>query len=253
MLKDTTDSEWEELGATDPYYSVITQERFRKDRLTDEARAEFFRSGQKYIDEVLDTIQRLIEPSFQPKRALDFGCGVGRLVIPLAGVAERVTGVDVSDSMLEEARRNCEARRIGNIDFVRSDDVLSRLTESYDFIHSIIVFQHIPVARGEILFGNLLDRLADGGVCVAHFTYGKTYAPKILGPWIKRHVPLTRAVINLLKGRNLNAPEMQMNDYDLNRLVRVMQDRGVRAFHAQLTDHGGDLGVLLYFRKEPRA
>lgn len=249
MPGDKTDRDWERFGATDPYYGVITHEKYRKGRLTDESRAEFFRSGEAHVEELFGVIRRRIEPSFSPKRALDFGCGVGRVILPLAGCVEHVVGADVSESMLAEARRNCEDRAVRNVTLAKSDDDLSSITGTFDFIHSVIVFQHIPVRRGERIFDGLLERLEEGGVGVVHFTYAKSYRPRRILPWVKRHVPFVREVINLIRGRRYDAPEMQMNDHDLNALFRLLQRRNVRNLHVQFTDHGGDLGVLIYFQK----
>ncbi len=83
-------------------------------------------------------------------RALDFGCGVGRLVIPLSKIAESVTGVDVSESMLNEAISNCDNQNVNNANFIKADDNLSMLSGKYDFIHSYIVFQHIPTKRAAL-------------------------------------------------------------------------------------------------------
>ena len=44
-------------------------------------------------------------------------------------------------------------------------------------------------------------------------------------------------------------PEMQMNSYSLNELLFMVQSAGARELHATFTDHGGELGVFLYFRR----
>jgi hypothetical protein len=44
---------------------------------------------------------------------------------------------------------------------------------------------------------------------------------------------------------------MQMNEYDLNAVCLRLQRGGVRRMFVELTDHGGVLGTLLLFRKEP--
>ena len=159
MFNGGTDGEWEKWGRDDPYFGVLTDGKFRMVNLTDANRAEFFRSGSEYIDGVLRTVRSHIDPAFRIRRALDFGCGVGRLVIPLSKVAEHVTGLDVSDSMLAEARRNCEAHGARGVQFLKSDDGLSALEGKFDFIHSSLVFQHIPVRRGERIFRNFLGHL----------------------------------------------------------------------------------------------
>jgi tRNA/tmRNA/rRNA uracil-C5-methylase (TrmA/RlmC/RlmD family) len=104
----STDIAWEEWGRRDPYFGVITNPKFRRSELNDHSKREFFESGQSHAHGVLTTIRRFIDPGFAPRTVLDFGCGVGRLLIPFAKVADEVVGLDVSPSMLKEARRNCE-------------------------------------------------------------------------------------------------------------------------------------------------
>jgi len=246
----STDTEWELYGASDPYFGVLADGKFRRANLTEDGRAEFFASGEEHLREIMAFVRAHVDPAFRPTRALDFGCGVGRVLIPMAREAEQAVGVDVSPSMLAEARANCAARGIGNVELVPSDDELSRVTGEFDFIHSIIVFQHIPADRGAAIFGRLMDRLRPGGVGVAHFTYAKTYRPRRLLPWIKRRVPLARAAADLLRRGGVRSPEMRMIDYDLNTLFAIVQRGGADRVHARLTDHGGNLGAVLFFKKK---
>ncbi len=248
MFSRSTDREWERFGKCDAYYGVLNQNKYRKANL-DEVKEEFLKSGFPYVDTVLDNIQKHIDQDFKIDRAIDFGCGVGRLVIPLAEVANEVVAIDVSTAMLAEARKNCEDRSISNVNFIKSDDSLSGLDQTYNFIHSIIVFQHIPVRRGELIFNRLLSRLEPGGVCVVHFTYASTRKRKRLASLIRQWIPLGANVINLIKGRDFFAPQMQMNEYDLNRLFFVMQKNQASKCYTEFTDHGGELGMILYFQK----
>jgi ubiquinone/menaquinone biosynthesis C-methylase UbiE len=249
MFNSNTDKEWEEFGKDDPYFGVLTSDKYHKSNLTDEGREDFFKSGFSYIDEVIEKVRLHIDPDFTIKRALDFGCGVGRLVVPIANIAEEVTGVDVSDSMLSEAKKNCETYSINNVTFAKSDDSLSLLKGKYDFINSFIVFQHIPVTRGERIFESLIAHLDHGGVCVVHFTYASEYKIRKLISFIKRYVPLSGNFINLIKGKKFFAPQMQMNAYDLNQLYLTIHKAGVRGYYVELTNHGGMLGITVYFQK----
>jgi SAM-dependent methyltransferase len=58
-------------------------------------------------------------------RAIDFGCGVGRLTLPLSHIFESVVAIDISPDMLAETMinakangrdRNCDGGRIGERD-----------------------------------------------------------------------------------------------------------------------------------------
>lgn len=253
MFDGNSDKEWEKFGKTDPYFGVLSEDKFHKTNLTNEDKEEFFKSGVDYINDVLKKIREHVDQNFTINKALDFGCGVGRLVMPLAYVAQEVTGVDVSDSMLNEAQKNCEARHIKNVMFVKSDDSLSLLNGKYDFIHSFIVFQHIPVTRGERIFDNLLAHLESDGVCVVHFTYAKNSTIMKLIQFVKKYIPFSNNLNNLIKGRKLFSPQMQMNSYDINRLFLTMQKANVRDCYTEFTNQGDDSGVVLYFKKPKMA
>ena len=45
MNKFKTDTEWEKFGKSDPYYGVITRDKFRSDNLSDSERENFLRPG----------------------------------------------------------------------------------------------------------------------------------------------------------------------------------------------------------------
>lgn len=250
MLGTDSDKNWETFGATDPYFGVLTDEKYRGSGLTDERRTEFFKSGHDYIHNILKNVKHRIDPMFSPRKAIDFGCGVGRLVIPLAGIAEQVVGLDVSPSMLNEARKNCDARAINNVVLYQSDDDLTSLSGKYNFIHSYIVFQHIPVRRGEHIFNRLIEHLEDEGVGVVHFTYSKRDRASAVISWARKYIPLVHNFINLMRGRNLFSPHMQMNSYNLNRLLLILKKHNVHDFYADFVDHGALLGVMLYFKKQ---
>jgi trans-aconitate methyltransferase len=248
MLARDTDTEWERLARKDPYWAVLTSDQYRSRHLTDEGREEFFSSGREYVDLVMRTVREHVDPGFQPRRALDFGCGVGRVLVPLAQVAERVTGVDVSESMLAEARRNCEALALPNVELVRSDDDLSLVAGAYDLVHSALVFQHLPVKRGERLFERLIGKVDGGGVCVAHFPYAMHRRRRMVAR-VQRYVPFATNLMSALKGRGFFAPQMQMNTYDLDRLLAVAQRAGAGEVHLRLMDNWGVSSALLFFRK----
>ncbi len=247
ILDKGSDQEWERYGKESPYYGVLTDEKYINSHNTQENLDEFFTSGETHVAHVLDTIKKRLNPEFAPSKVLDFGCGVGRLTIPFARLADQVTGLDVSDSMLQEAASNCQRRSIDNTSFEKSDDGLSRVSGKFDLIHSYIVFQHIPVPRGEALFSLLVDRLESGGVGVVHFTYAKSGSNIV--PLVKKYLPFTKYIANLVKGRPLTAPHMEMNSYNINRLTKIIQQNNVSQMFVEFTDHDHILGVIFYFIK----
>jgi len=256
-----TDLEWEKWGRRDPYFGVITWDMFRADKLDEQARAAFFDSGRAHVDYVLRTCRLCFDPAFSPRRVLDFGCGVGRLVIPFATASEQVVGVDVSPSMLAEARRNCDSHGIGNVHLVGSDDGLTQVEGTFDLVHGAIVLQHIPVPHDLAIFQRLVALMAPGGVAALHLTYGKAYHAKTFGqppvpelPAPAASRPLTRlfrpaAAIKQEPVAPDSDPVMLMNAYNLSEITFIIQTSGISQFHCEFTDHGGELGVFLYFRR----
>jgi SAM-dependent methyltransferase len=250
MVMRGSDAAWNRYGEIDPYFGVVSHDRFRRENLDDTAIAEFFRSGQTHVDWLVRTIRNRVDEAFTPRRTLDFGCGVGRLLIPLARLCHQVVGVDVSEGMLQEATRNCASHGAFNVNVARSDDRLSLVDGTFDFVHSWIVFQHIPPRRGMVILREIVGRLEHGGVGALHFTYHST-APRSqrARAWLRSRVPGVNALVNLGRGRPPSYPVMQMNAYDLNRIVALLQSVGCEQVHAHFTDHGGHLGAILVFRK----
>jgi SAM-dependent methyltransferase len=244
----TTDIAWEEWGRRDPYYGVITDPKFRRSQMDGPAKREFFESGESHVHGVLTTIRKHIDPEFAPRRVLDFGCGVGRLLIPFAKTAEEAVGLDVSASMLQEAQRNCDEHGLSNVRLLSSDDLLSNLTGSFDLIHSCIVFQHIPAERGRSIFSKLLQRIRPGGIGAIHLTYSKTRFGANHGMAPARPAP--QAPFDAPPGKSIAGggdPEIQMNPYNMNEILFSMQRCGVQKSHIEYSNHGGELGVFLFF------
>ena len=235
-----------------PYFGVIPADEFDPDALDSDAKSAFFASGEEHVSQVFDWVRRYFDEGFQPRRCLDFGCGVGRLVVPLGKKVPEVVGVDISKGMLDEARRNCEAFGLKNVEFVESDDDLSKVTGTFDLIHSFIVLQHMATSSGERVFRRMLHLLNEGGVGFLHFTFAKVEEPfskKVLAA-LRQKVPLVNGLINLAKGRDFGYPYIAMNSYDVNRILQILHKNGYERTVVALTQHGNDLGMVLMFQND---
>jgi SAM-dependent methyltransferase len=242
-----TGKSWERLGASEPYFGVLAAPKFAGSQLGAAERAEFFRTGEQHVEKLMAVI-RARDPAFRPKRALDFGCGVGRVTIPLARQSATVMGADVSASVLTEARNN--AAGLNNVEFVQSGDALQAVQGSFDLIHSFIVFQHIPPNRGMRLVAQLLDRLEPGGWGALHFVYAVEASHwQQLVSSIRSRIPLVHVAINLIRGHPPRRPFMQMNPYPLDRLFLLLQERGCHEVTSRFSRHGDFPGVMLLFRR----
>lgn len=241
-----TDRDWQSWGSKEPYYGVISLPEFRMSVLNKEALDGFFASGEKDIAHALEMAGR-INPKFCPRNVLDYGCGVGRLVIPLARRFDQVTGVDISLAMLAEAAKN--VGNLKNVSLIHASDLDAYPEESFDFIHSLIVFQHIPVRRGEEIFKKLIWLLKPGGIGAIHFTIARNLnlARSVLNEI--RSVRPIHNVTNILRGRPISDPPMQMNEYSLNRFFTTLAKTNCVSVLSEFTLHSGVYGVLLFFEK----
>lgn len=250
MLTRRSDTEWEAMAKSDPYYGVITLDEFRSDRMDADAKQRFFATGKAHIDFVLERIRQHLDADFSPKRGLDFGCGVGRCTIPMAGVCESVVGVDISNTMLEEARRNCDELAVHNADFVLSDDALSRVKGPIDFAHTFITFQHIPCRRGETILRAMFRALSPGGIAVVHLLHHRDVPRivKVLGG-LRKRVPLFHNLMNLVAGKPYGEPLVEKNCYNLNRVMRLLAEEGCGGVHLMFEDEPPLHSVVLFAQK----
>ncbi len=272
----STDKAWDHFGKEDPYWAVLTYERFHKETLGEDQIREFFKSGEEYIEWVFDMIRKHIDPDPNPVKGLDFGCGVGRLLLPISRYCQFAVGVDVSDGMLKEAGEVCKRTRVSNVTLIKGNDNCTGLNGGFDFINSSIVFQHIPCDRGFKIFQRILEMLNAGGVGAIHFTYSRSNYPildnKLDYASLSQDLDLggkhyLRGLVNAVKKRirktildaksglklqpssSESQPTMQMNAYLLNPIFQILQQSGVREFHIAYSEHSSTMGMVLFFKK----
>ena len=104
-----SDRAWQRWGETEPYFGVLAADRFRRSSFA-RNRQEFWHLGEVQVEERLRAAEQHfgLRPS---GRALDFGCGVGRLSLALARRFDQVTALDIAPAMLAEAERRAEVAR----------------------------------------------------------------------------------------------------------------------------------------------
>lgn len=140
---DDSNKSWRKWGDQDPYFGVLTDPKFKRDKLTGSALSEFFQSGEDHVKRVLTRQDEVLRAGNRGS-ALDFGYGVGRILIPMAKRFDTAAGVNVSEGMLAEARRTAESQGVDKVQLVKSDDGLTQVRGSFDLVHTFIVMQHIP-------------------------------------------------------------------------------------------------------------
>jgi cyclopropane-fatty-acyl-phospholipid synthase len=121
------------------------------------------------------------------QRVLDIGCGWGAMAFYLAEVAEvEVVGITLSTDQLALATRRAEAR--GLSDRVRFELKDYRdVSDRYDRIVSIGMFEHVGVQNYPAFFAKLAEVLADDGVALLH-SIGGMAGPGATGPWFRKYI-----------------------------------------------------------------
>lgn len=181
---------YDELGASDPLWAVLSFPEARGNRWDPDA---FFERGRIEIERTLEGLARRgVELEFG--RALDFGCGVGRLTQALAVHFDRVDGVDIAASMIEAARGfNRHGERCCYHVNTTADLGLFE-SGSFDFIYSNITLQHIPPEASERYIVEFVRLLRPRGLALFQVPDGPRIRPGSLAhAWYRfRSGPLRR-------------------------------------------------------------
>lgn len=223
----STDKDWEKWGSSDPYFGVLSADQFRGRTLGAKQMDEFFATGQAHVDGIMRLIHRHFDAEFRPGRSLDFGCGVGRILVPLAGCSGSAVGVDISPSMRAEAEKNCMERGIGNVSLVGSDDDVAQAEGEFDLVHSHIVFAHIPFKRGRRIISALAGKVSGGGyLAIQILSACNAPAAKRGLVRLAYRVPLANIARNIVRGRPALEPPMQLHDYHLPSILMDLSSAG---------------------------
>lgn len=150
---------WDDLGRTNAAGAILT----RDDQLVDWDLDQFWATGTADVARFINELA-VLAPLASRARALDFGCGIGRLTRALAAHFTEVTGVDVAESMIRRAR-SANADR-PNCTFVvnASADLSQFRTSSFDVVYSRLVLQHLEPALVRQYVPEMVRVLAPSGV-----------------------------------------------------------------------------------------
>ncbi len=169
---------WEEFARYDAMWAILTDPKRRRKKWKPD---EFFETGRQEIASLMDGIKAR-GYQFGRERALDFGCGVGRLTQAMAQYFENCYGVDISAEMVEHAKSfNRHGDRCQY--FVNQSDNLKIFEEnSFDFIYTNIVLQHIEKKYNESYLKEFIRVLKPKGFLVFQMpsTLRPDYRPIII-------------------------------------------------------------------------
>jgi 2-polyprenyl-3-methyl-5-hydroxy-6-metoxy-1,4-benzoquinol methylase len=159
-----TERIWAELGKEEPYWSVITDERFKRESFAANKEA-YDRSGQADVARFLAWLERNQIDARRLKHCLELGCGTGRDTQWLALEFESVTACDISVPHLTLARRHLRQQGCSNVTFhtLRTLEFAKELKPP-DLFFSILVLQHNPPPVMAYILRSILQLLHPGGI-----------------------------------------------------------------------------------------
>ena len=168
---------WEALARRDPYWAVCTDPR-KQDGKWDAA--DLLATGICEVETVLSFVKRLGLSIRPGGKALDFGCGVGRLTLALSRYFAECHGVDISSAMVTTAI--ALAKNSPNCHFVVNDapDLSLFESNSLSFIYSSIVLQHIESDYVTMYLLEFARVLEPGGILVFQIPDHRK------GEWVQR-------------------------------------------------------------------
>lgn len=233
MIPDNKSS-WEQMGELDPLWAILSDpsKKFGKWDVD-----EFFRTG---VEEISGLMRRCAAIGFprRKERALDFGCGVGRLTQPLADHFDRVVGLDISEAMVRRARElNRHGERCEYV--VHDTSTLPFQDDSFDLIYTRIVLQHIPSVQVRAYVREFVRTLRPGGLVVMQ-------VPSHI-PWVNRVQPKSLAYDTLHRlgvphrvlFEKLGLHPIRMNFVPEQEVVSVVAAAGGKVVQVERDDSAG--------------
>jgi len=130
-------NEWNERAREDAGYYVAFGQRDQDD-------AAFFATATEVINNLEGELRRVAPAKRRAWRVLEIGCGPGRLMRPMSRHFAEIHGVDVSDEMIVRAREKLSDTPNAYVHVGDGAHLTEFAENSFDFVYSYAVFQHIP-------------------------------------------------------------------------------------------------------------
>lgn len=207
--------DWENLATTDPLWAIASDPSKKGGRWDLD---EFLQTGIEEAARVMDRAAGLGLP-LRRESCLDFGCGVGRVIRALSSYFKHSVGVDISEKMLEMARRinpDCTFFNLADFAFPESQ---------FDLVYSNIVLQHQPSRAIALHYiKQFVKMLAPGGLAIFQLP---THIP------LKNRIQPRRRLYGFLRATGVS-PETLLS-YGLNpiRMLAIPESRVVRFIEQQ--------------------
>lgn len=244
---------WDDWGKIDPLFAILTDHQRQNNKWDVD---EFFALGANFIQLLMEKGERLGRPVHR-HRALDFGCGVGRLTRDLGTRFDDALGLDIAPSMIERARQLNTGQPNCRFQLHQGTDLRAIPDASIDLVVCVLVLQHLPTP-GEIetYVTEFVRVLAPGGMAVIQIP-SKVAAP-LPPPSLRTKVGRRMRLAALLRRTGVPAaliyshfpwnPGMTMTGLTPERVAQLVEAAGASVLEmvGPDIDSGGTEGWIHY-------
>jgi SAM-dependent methyltransferase len=130
-------ADWNDRAREDAHYYVAFGAR-------EQDESAFYATAEEVVKGLRWELKRAPANNPRALRFLEIGCGPGRLMYFLSRQCGEIHGVDVSDEMIRIARQRLASIPHAHPHAGSGSDLALFADESFDFVYSYAVFQHIP-------------------------------------------------------------------------------------------------------------
>jgi SAM-dependent methyltransferase len=243
-------ADWEANARVDARFAILSDPGHGEEWTT----AEFLATGEEEIAAVFSHLDEVGVAPAARGRALDFGCGVGRLTRALGRRFDEAVGVDVAPTMVEQARA---LGPDANVSFVvnQAADLGVFADASFDFVYSNIVLQHVSNELQRSYVAEFCRVLAPGGLAVFQIPSRRLgllgALRRALPPEVTARLRMLRQP-NALLQRDEDVLRMEMNCLPEREVGSVVAAHGARVLDVVHTNAAepGFAGQVVFLDRE---
>ena len=212
---------WSRLGEPDPFWSVLSAERFRGENFAENAQI-YWNSGRSDVEFLNRWLARNHAGPFgKAHSCIEYGCGTGRVTRWLAEQFSHVTALDVSAPHIGLARDHVLRAGLSNARFIVVESLAPPpAVEPVDVVFCRIVLQHNPPPVIALLVEQFFAWLKPGGVALlqvptysARYTFdARQYLAEPLPPGFEMHLLPQQHIFALAEKQHCRLLEVEPDD-----------------------------------------
>ena len=238
-----TDKDWKKIGFDNPYWGVISAPEFNylneenKDLLD-----RFYKTGEDEVNRLINLIRTKVNCNFKIGSVLDFGSGVGRLLLPFAQKTSNICyGCDISEGMHKKCLTRANYLDLNNIKLIQN---LENINTCFSLVNTRIVLQHIHPKRGIDYINKLAELVKNDGIFSLQVTIAreKTLIKHNESNFYVFNGDTVEGLFTNIGSENPSG-SMSMFDYSLTEIVLLLQRHEFTNMHLETDNMGGHISV----------